>query len=84
VPGRRSEQPPVGDLLLIHGSADHTAYPQSIEHLVNRLIELNKPFDYMVYPNRDHWFDEGPGNTHLHLYSLIARYFLEHLPPGPR
>ena len=23
-------------------------------NLVDRLIELGKPFDYMVYPNRDH------------------------------
>jgi dipeptidyl-peptidase-4 len=73
-----------GDLLLIHGSADDTVHLQSIELLVNTLIELGKPFDYMVYPNRGHWFNEGPGNTHLHLYSLIAHYLLEHLPPGPR
>jgi dipeptidyl-peptidase-4 len=73
-----------GKLLLIHGSADDTVHLHSIEHLVNRLIELRKPFDYMVYPGRGHSFAEGPGNTPLHLHSLIASYLLEHLPPGPR
>jgi len=48
---------------------------------VNRLIELGKPFDMMVYPNRSHAINEGKG-TSAHVYQLIARYFLEHLPPG--
>ena len=50
---------------------------------MNRLVELGKPFDLMVYPNRSHAISEGPG-TSLHVHALIARYFLEHLPPGPR
>jgi dipeptidyl-peptidase-4 len=72
-----------GDLLLIHGSADDVVVQQSMDLLVNRLIELQKPFDAMVYPGRRHGLDQGPGNTRLHLHSLIARYLLEHLPPGP-
>ena len=35
----------------------------------------------MVYPNRSHAINEGEGTT-AHVYQLIARYFLEHLPPG--
>ena len=34
----------------------------------------------MVYPNRTHSISEGSG-TSLHVHSLIARYFLDHLPP---
>jgi dipeptidyl-peptidase-4 len=37
----------------------------------------------MAYPNRTHAISEGPG-TSLHVHTLIARYFLEHLPAGPR
>jgi len=37
----------------------------------------------MLYPNRTHAIAEGPGTT-THIYRLIARYFLEHLPPGGR
>ena len=47
------------------------------------LVELRKPVDVMIYPNRTHAISEGPG-TSVHVYRTIARYFLEHLPPGPR
>lgn len=65
-----------GRLLLIHGTADDNTHYQGTERLVNRLIELGKPFDLMVYPNRTHSIKEGEG-TRLHLYSLIARYLTE-------
>ena len=72
-----------GRLLIVHGSGDDNVHYQGTERLVNRLIELKKPFDMMVYPNRSHSISEGPG-TSLHVYSLIARYIIEHLPAGPR
>jgi dipeptidyl-peptidase 4 len=72
-----------GKLLLIHGTGDDNVHYQGTERLVNRLIELKKPFDMMVYPNRSHSISEGPG-TSLHVYSRIARYIVEHLPAGPR
>ena len=72
-----------GSLLIVHGSGDDNVHYQGTERLINRLIELGKPFDTMVYPNRTHAIAEGPGTT-PHVYRLIARYFLEHLPEGPR
>jgi dipeptidyl-peptidase-4 len=72
-----------GRLLLVHGSGDDNVHYQGTERLVNRLVELGKRFDLMVYPNRSHSISEGPGTT-PHLYALIARYFLENLPPGPK
>lgn len=72
-----------GDLLLIHGSGDDNVHVQGTERLVNRLIELGKPFDAMIYPNRTHAIAEGAGTT-VHVYRKIARYFLDHLPAGPR
>ena len=68
-----------GRLLVIHGSGDDNVHYQGTERLVNRLVELGKPFDLMVYPNRTHSISEGPG-TSEHVYQLIARYFVEHLP----
>ena len=67
-----------GKLLIVHGSGDDNVHYQGTERLVNRLVELGKPFDLMVYPNRTHAIDEGKGTT-LHLYNLIARYIREHL-----
>jgi len=72
-----------GRLLIVHGSGDDNVHYQGTEKLVNRLIELDKTFDLMVYPNRTHAINEGPG-TSLHLHSRIARHLLENLPPGPR
>jgi dipeptidyl-peptidase-4 len=71
-----------GKLLVIHGSGDDNVHYQGTERLINKLVELNKSFDFMEYPNRTHAISEGKG-TSLHIYSLIARYFEEHLPPGP-
>ena len=70
-----------GKLLLVHGSGDDNVHYQGTELLVNRLIELGKPFDFMTYPGRTHAIVEGPGRAD-HLYRLLARYLEEHLPPG--
>ncbi|HEV8455634.1 MAG TPA: prolyl oligopeptidase family serine peptidase, partial [Gemmatimonadales bacterium] len=72
-----------GKLLIVHGSGDDNVHYQGSERLVNRLIRLGKSFDFMTYPNRSHCVCEGPGTT-LHIYSLLTRYLLEHLPAGPR
>jgi dipeptidyl-peptidase-4 len=72
-----------GKLLVVHGSGDDNVHYQGTERLVNRLVELGKPFDLMVYPNRTHAISEGPGTT-PHLHRLIARYFVDHLPSGER
>ena len=71
-----------GHLLIVHGSGDDNVHFQGTELLVNRLVELGKPFDFMDYPGRTHSLAEGAG-THYHLYSLLARYLEEHLKPGP-
>lgn len=70
-----------GNLLMITGSGETNTHIQIIEGLVDRLIELGKPFDYMVYPNRDHGLREGVG-TSVHVRMLILRYLLDHLPCG--
>jgi dipeptidyl-peptidase 4 len=72
-----------GKLLLVHGSGDDNVHFQGTERLVNRLIELGKPFDFMEYPNRTHAISEGEGTT-LHVYTLLTRYLLENLPAGPQ
>ena len=70
-----------GDLLLVHGSGDDNVHYQNTEALVNALVQANKPFTMMSYPNRTHCICEGRG-TSLHLYSLLTRFLREHLPAG--
>ncbi len=72
-----------GDLLIIHGTGETNTHLEIMEGLVDRLIELGKPFDYMNYPDRDHGIRKGAG-TALHLRMHMVRYLLNHLPPGPR
>lgn len=72
-----------GPLLIIHGSGDDNVHYQGTARLINRLVELGKSFDSMVYPNRTHAISEGPGTT-THVYQRIARHFLAHLPPVAR
>ena len=72
-----------GKLLIVHGSGDDNVHFQGTERLVNKLVELGKPFDFMEYPNRSHAISEVKG-TSLHVYQLISRYFEEHLPRGGR
>jgi len=70
-----------GHLLIVHGSGDDNVHYQGTELLINKLVELGKPFDFMDYPNRSHCICEGAG-TSFHVYSLIARYLEDHVPAG--
>lgn len=69
-----------GELLLIHGTGDDNVHYQSTEQLVDKLIELNKRFRLMIYPDRSHSIDEKE-NTKRHLYGLMTEFLLEKLPP---
>ena len=72
-----------GKLLIMTGSGETNTHIQIIEGLVDKLIALGKPFDYMVYPNRDHGLREGDG-TLVHVRMHILRYLLHNLPSGPK
>ncbi|HEY1189037.1 MAG TPA: S9 family peptidase [Gemmata sp.] len=72
-----------GNLLLVHGTGDDNCHYQGIEKLADKLIELNKPFTMMAYPNRSHSISEGK-NTSAHLYGLLTRYLNDNLPAGAK
>ena len=72
-----------GNLLIVHGTGDDNVHYQGTERLINVLIENNKPFTMMAYPNRSHSIFEGR-NTTRHLFELLTRYLGENLAPGPR
>jgi dipeptidyl-peptidase-4 len=66
-----------GKLLIIHGTGDDNVHFQGTQRLLNKLIELNKQFSFMEYPNRRH----GIGGTHLEM--LRYGFLEEYLPAGP-
>ena len=72
-----------GNLLLIHGTGDDNVHYQGTEALINELIEHNKQFSMMAYPNRTHAIREGK-HTSLHLRQLMTDYLEQHLPAGGR
>ncbi len=72
-----------GNLLLVHGTGDDNVHYQHTEQLVNKLIEHNKIFSMMAYPNRTHSIREGV-NTSRHLREILTRYLNDNLPAGGR
>lgn len=64
-----------GSLLLIHGSADDNVHYQNTAQFAQRLISAGKPFEMMVYPDRNHGIYGGGATMHLynHMFSFIER-----------
>ncbi len=71
-----------GDLLLVYGTGDDNCHYQNCEALINTLVEHDRPFDLLVYPNRRHGIAKGK-NTRLHLYRHMTRYLLDKLDVKP-
>ncbi len=61
-----------GKLLIIHGSGDDNVHFQGTQRLLNKLIEMNKQFSFMEYPNRRHGLTPGGCGP---LRRLALRFF---------
>lgn len=63
-----------GHLLLVHGDMDDNVHPSATLDLVEALIEANKDFDLLIYPNSAHG---------VAMFPYVARrrwdYFVRHL-----
>jgi dipeptidyl-peptidase-4 len=68
-----------GNLMLVHGMADDNVQLQNTLEVSEAFHDANKQFDLMLYHGCDHSLKGG--NTQLHLFTLMAEYFLRHLPP---
>ncbi len=66
-----------GKYLLVHGMADDNVHFQNAVELTEALVQANKQFDVMMYPNRNHGIYGG--NTRLHLYTKMTDFVLENL-----
>ena len=66
-----------GAFLLIHGTADDNVHFQNAVELVDVLIQKDKQFDTMYYPNKNHSIYGG--NTRYHLYTLMTNFIKENL-----
>jgi dipeptidyl aminopeptidase/acylaminoacyl peptidase len=63
-----------GHLLLTYGTLDDNVHPNATLLLVNALIEHNKDFDMLVFPNRNHRYAREP-----YVIRKTWDYFVRHL-----
>lgn len=66
-----------GKYLLVHGSGDDNVHVQNSMRMIEALIQANKPFDWAIYPDRNHGIYGG--NTRLHLYHKMTNFIKENL-----
>ena len=63
--------------LLVHGTADDNVHFQNSMELSESLIQADKQFEMMIYPDKNHGIYGG--KTRIQLYTLMTNYILENL-----
>lgn len=66
-----------GKYLLVHGSGDDNVHVQNTMRMIEALVQANKPFDWAIYPDKNHGIYGG--NTRLHLYTKMTNFVKENL-----
>ncbi len=66
-----------GALLLVQGTADDNVHFQNVMQLVPYLVEHNKDYRMLIYPDKDHSIHGG--NTSYHLYRQMVNFLNENL-----
>ncbi|GMN07025.1 S9 family peptidase [Croceitalea sp. MTPC5] len=61
-----------GNYLLVHGSGDDNVHVQNSMRMIEALVQANKPFDWAIYPDRNHGIYGG--NTRLHLFTKMTNF----------
>lgn len=69
-----------GHLLLIHGDMDDNVHPGATMKLVQALIEADKYFDFLLYPNSQHGVSMFPYVVRRR-WDYFVRYLLGETPP---
>ena len=66
-----------GKFLLVHGTADDNVHVQNSYEMVEALVQANKQFEWMMYPDKNHGIYGG--NTRLHLYTKMTNFIKDNL-----
>ncbi len=66
-----------GKYLLIHGSGDDNVHVQNSMRMIEALVQANKPFDWAIYPDKNHGIYGGM--TRVHLFNKMTRFITENL-----
>ncbi len=66
-----------GEYLLVHGMADDNVHLQNTSDMISALVEADKQFELLVYPNKNHGIYGG--NTRFHLYQKMTNFIVDKL-----
>ena len=66
-----------GKFLIIHGSGDDNVHVQNTMRMVDALIQADKQFEWMIYPDKNHGIFGG--NTRNHLYTKMTNFIYQNL-----
>ena len=66
-----------GRYLLVHGTADDNVHVQNAMTMIEALVQENKDFDWLIYPDKNHGISGG--NTRLQLYTKMTNFILNNL-----
>jgi dipeptidyl-peptidase-4 len=66
-----------GKFLIIHGSGDDNVHVQNTMRMVEALVQADKQFDWMIYPDRNHGIYGG--NTRNHLFQKMTNFIIDNL-----
>jgi len=66
-----------GNFLMIHGGTDDNVHFQNSMDMITALVNADKQFEFMVYPNKNHGIYGG--NTRYHLFKKIDDFLIDHL-----
>lgn len=66
-----------GKLLLVHGANDDNVHMSNALQLAMALQDARKPFDFMIYPRKQHGISGR--DTQVHLFNMITDFLLENL-----
>jgi len=70
----------VGKLLMVHGDLDDNVHPSASIKMTHHLIEANKDFEFLYYPNADHGLGKFPYITRRR-WDFFVRHLLGETPP---
>ncbi|MEM9141612.1 MAG: S9 family peptidase [Bacteroidota bacterium] len=66
-----------GKYLLVHGSGDDNVHVQNSMRMIEALVQANKPFEWAIYPDKNHGIYGG--NTRVHLFQKITDFVKRNL-----
>jgi dipeptidyl aminopeptidase/acylaminoacyl peptidase len=74
----QAAQPPAGDVLVSHGTADDNVHMANSVSLLQRFVTADRAhIDFMAYPGQRHGFTALPDLRHL--YERMLNWWMTHL-----